>query len=138
MYNRVARTLRRQESSTSWTYNSSSWRQVNANTDNEVEAVIGLRGVTVDLKHTYVGSMGDAAHTGYIGIGFNTVGNSGLAGIVAGTSKEQMVAYDVRMPTPGRHVWTPVERVTTTTTMTISSDNTSSELWAIFGTIEDM
>ena len=138
MYNRVARTLRRQESATSWTYSSSAWQQVNNNTANEVEVVIGVVGPVVDLKHTYVGSMGDAAHTGFIGIGFDTVGNSGLASIVQGTSKEQMIASDIRIPAVGRHTWTPVERVLTTTIMTITSDNTSSELWGIFGTVEDM
>lgn len=40
-YNRVVRGLRRQETASSWTYNSATWRQANANTANQVEIVCG-------------------------------------------------------------------------------------------------
>lgn len=40
-YNRVIRGLRQQETSSSWTYNSATWRQANANTANQIEIVYG-------------------------------------------------------------------------------------------------
>lgn len=138
MYNRVARILRIQEAATSWNYNSSAWRQVNANSSNELQVVIGVAGPIVDLKHTMVASMGSASHEGYIGIGLDTVGNSGLVGYLQGTGKEQMVANYGATLAVGFHTLTPVERVNTSTTQTITIDNISSELWGILGTIEDI
>lgn len=42
MYNRRARAMRRLEASSTWTYNSATWRQANAAAANQLEVMVGL------------------------------------------------------------------------------------------------
>jgi hypothetical protein len=50
MYNRVARPLRRIESTGSWAYNVASWRQANNSTSNQVDVVVGVADALLELN----------------------------------------------------------------------------------------
>jgi len=48
-YNRVSKSLRRRETTESWTYTTQIWRQANANTANQVEVAVGVAEDTVSV-----------------------------------------------------------------------------------------
>jgi hypothetical protein len=48
-FNRVPRRLNRIESTSSWTYGSTTWRQANGSTSNQVDVVVGIAEVLVNL-----------------------------------------------------------------------------------------
>jgi hypothetical protein len=68
-YNRTRRTIQKSESTASWTYASTTWRQARASAANQVEAVLGLAG-TVDVAIVgllYGSSVAD--QNGFAGVG---------------------------------------------------------------------
>jgi hypothetical protein len=130
-YNRVVRILRRQDSSTSWTYNSTSWRYANNNSNNQVTAVFGVDSVSIYLLALQAMKSSNVDPV-YVGIGKDGVNNSGFAGTV-GQELANAVAILTDVPTAGYHYFPWVERMQTAGTLTVT--NTSAELCGVTGTM---
>jgi len=95
-YNSVDRVLSRYESTSSWTYNSSTIRQANASTSNKVEVMIGLA-TEIDIDLCAVVSPGSAAD-GTIGIGEDSttaISTDSTPGWFAGLTTAQ--SYQARL-----------------------------------------
>lgn len=115
--NRVARKLKRVESTSSWTYNSTTWRQANAASANKVEVVIGQAGDPVDLTASIFGSATTSAG-GYLDIGVDWSSGAGTAdvqaplgtGLESGTTGEDtLLARLIDSPAAGYHSYTWLE-----------------------------
>lgn len=135
-YNRVTRTLRRQDgSATSWSYNSTAWRQANANSDNQVASVFGLDGIAVYLLALQ--AMTSGAPQAFVGIGKDGINNSGFAGTVPATGyAANGLAILTDLPVAGYHYFPWVERVNDSSFASgLSALNTSNELCGITGTM---
>lgn len=111
-YNRVVRAMRRLEGSATWTYNSATRRQANANTANQLDVVVGL---DVSMWHvTVVASVvtGSVPATAFISIGLDST-TADATGVLysgrAATASDQnhLTASLVTYPGIGRHtaVW---------------------------------
>jgi hypothetical protein len=57
-YNKISRTFLRQESTVSWIYSTATLRQVNANSANQVEVVIGVRDTSIALEFIHLAVSG--------------------------------------------------------------------------------
>ena len=83
-YNRVRRPVLATDTTDSWTYTSSAWRQANNNPLNQVEIVCGAAEDGIDL---YVAGLGVGGTDPGVGIGLNTTTSvSLLSGITPGPS----------------------------------------------------
>lgn len=88
-HNRAIRKLYREESTTSWTYNSSTWRQARNSTTNQVELVCGVREDIVNLTYgVRVIANGTGTTNSEISIGVNSTTTPGddYRGFTAGVS----------------------------------------------------
>jgi len=70
--NRVARTLLRVESTSSWMYTTPTWRQANGSTANAVEVVRGLDQDSMDLSVTATWNANNTPKTAAVGIGVDS------------------------------------------------------------------
>lgn len=116
-YHRVARDMRRFESTASWTYNLSTLRQVNASAANQLDFVIG-----VSEDQVWASIQGAANNaTGAIAV-FNSIGLDSTTAIAAGTNGGNnyiqvgntpvcLSADWTGYPGVGRHILTWLERV---------------------------
>lgn len=115
-YNRVGRRLLRQESTASWTYNTSTWRQANAATANKVEILTGIAERAIDIR--LVASVTDSSASAaivYAGIGEDST--SILSTDVVGSSVTAPNAWYAtiaaaieKAPAPGYHSYVWIER----------------------------
>jgi len=113
-YNRRSRAFLRQESTATWTYTNAVLRQANANTLNQVEAVIGVAEDVVDVR---LAAWSQNTNTGVqiinvIGIDSISVAatlNESLYLVSAvNTNQTQLVLY-ASVPAIGRHFWAWLE-----------------------------
>jgi len=61
-YNKISRTFLRQESTVSWVYSTATLRQVNANSANQVEVVIGVRDTSIALEFIHFAVSGSTGN----------------------------------------------------------------------------
>lgn len=71
-YNQMSRALARAETTSSWTYSTSTWRQANGSTSNQVNAVIGIAGSRVSIAVACTASMNTGSALSYVGVGVNS------------------------------------------------------------------
>lgn len=124
-YNRVRRPLFRKETTSTWNYTTATWRQANASTANQVEAVIGLSEDLVELA-VAGGAANTNANVGCgVSIGVNSTTTPATTVVVGGDFFSQVaniVIYAVATlrycPNPGRNVyaWLEISAATGTTT----------------------
>lgn len=137
-YNRRPRTLNKQETTTSWTYNSSTIHQANASTANKVEVIMG---VAEDVLSVSVLTSATGSGFGYVGIGedststFTTSGYYQGGGGASGSEWFVFSAYLRKIPAVGYHYYSWNER--TTTAVVTFWGGTSTDNWraGIFGEI---
>lgn len=123
-YNRTLRELRRFEAASSWTYNTATIRQANANVANQVAVFVGFADVPLNLNLAVAGS---SAGTTYAqgGIGedsTNTIHPSCIAGAVQSAAANALAALAATLnisPTLGYHqyVWLEWAQVASLFTM---------------------
>lgn len=143
-YNRVVRPMRVMESTDTWNYTTTTYRQANANAANQLDCVIGVAEVLLDahVQATAANSTGatfaqvaigqdstSAPATGLIGMQFAlSVANTGTFG------GADLLIY----PAVGRHVYVWLERGDGTGTVTWSGDAGAPTVLqsGIFGSIQ--
>lgn len=115
-YHRVPKTLRKQDTTSSWNYSSTTWRQARATATNQVEAVVGIPGPVVNIQ-VCVTAGNSTAGVGGQGVGVamdatNTydaenVGGPGYSEVANGVGTCS-ASYRVA-PAVGYHYWAWVE-----------------------------
>lgn len=119
-YNWILLSLSRIELTASWTYNSTTWRQANANPQNLVEVLVGLAGIVVGID-LCVTATGGASGDAEWGIAIDTAASVGpdknfpfpyfsLGSLIA--SSPSTARH--RITNPGYHKYLWVERQGTT------------------------
>lgn len=114
-YNRVPRFLRRLESTDSWTYTTSSFRQANASSSNQVEAVIGMSESKLHLQVFGWASTNSAGLNVSVAIGEDSTsaaasGNIGMrTGLPSTAGGYQVAASLAKYPAAGYHYWAWLE-----------------------------
>jgi hypothetical protein len=104
-YNRLQRKLHVEDTTDSWTYASTTWRQSNANTANKVEIVNGISEDAVSLFAQTISSTGGA-----LGIGSNSItAISSAASVFSGTTEPMFVCY-MESPRIGYSYYSLMER----------------------------
>jgi hypothetical protein len=124
-YHKAKRPLRIRETTSSWTYNSATYRQANGNTANQVEVVIGLPGLPVELlavMQTFNTTNGYGAPG--IGEDSTTVNSVDLqtAGPYAGQFSGIMTTR-ISFPPVGRHFYLWLEAANVGTVSFFSNNN---------------
>jgi hypothetical protein len=145
MYNRVTRAMRVFESANSWTYNTATVRQANANAANQLDFVRGLDEDSVWCE-AYVSSWGNsnaansATYQTSIGLDsttarFDPSASTLTANYTNGGSQGPQVASYEGLPGLGKHTLVWLESASTTATTTITGDNnsTTERLSGIYG-----
>ena len=117
-YNRAIRTMRRVESTASWTYNSNTYRQANAAAANQLAFVVGLveDSVSAQVNGAILGTTNAG---GIVGVGLNTyLTNSGVSSMhdgVNSTYTPTVSTYD-GYPALGANFLAWIEASSTTST----------------------
>lgn len=133
-YNRRDRPLRRQETTATWTYTvANAWRQANAAAANQLDLVVGVLEDPIELEVLGGHSAAAVASSAAAGIGEDstTVLMAGVTlmrvtnGITAdGEVVSLRAAFRGFPASVGKHSYTWIERVNTTTTNTFYGDQT--------------
>lgn len=116
-YNRVPMELKRFESTASWTYNTSTWRQANAAAANQVEAMIGVSEDQMRVAVSGAANNANAPIAIGISIGLDSTSavaantDGGTAYVTAGNTPVMVQAEWVGAPAIGSHTWVWIERV---------------------------
>lgn len=86
-YNRVERPMRVMEPANTWSYNTATWRQANANTANQIEFVIGVAEVVMEAQVRAIAEgSARAAATVAVGLDSITAPTSGNIGVGSQTT----------------------------------------------------
>jgi hypothetical protein len=142
--NRVARSLRRFETATSWTYAvASTWRQANANPANQVDVVVGLLETPIWLALTINGAHSAANGRVAAAIGEDSTTTPSAASTIAshanaaGQRSTVHVALDAVPSSVGRHAYPWLEAMAVAGTATYYNDvanlarsGLTGEVWA--------
>lgn len=131
-YNRVRRALLRQESTTTWTYTATTWRQANGSTSNQVDLLQGFAESVLDLFLDTAVENGTAAVNVGIGIGEDSTstpldGGTGGYSQTPGSSAFVQMHYGLtKVPAVGRHfyAWLEWSAATGSTTWVGNGGNT--------------
>lgn len=120
-YNRVLRPMWVTEATASWTYTTASWRQVNANTLNQVHYVCGVSEdpVFVNVMGRAVSSLaGGAAFAIGVGVDTTTANSAQLIGAGATQAAQSCNGFYRGYPGIGWHflAWLEISQATGTTT----------------------
>jgi hypothetical protein len=123
-YNRVRRPMARFESTASWTYATQAWRQANANTANQLAAVVGVAEVMFSGRVACLMSSTGGTVGVSIGIGTNstTAPDATVSGMEAvsnasGYYQAAWAALDMA-PAAGYNYWAWLEYANTATSVT--------------------
>jgi hypothetical protein len=131
-YNRVPRSLRVTEAADSWTYTTAVFRQVNANTANQVAVVVGVAEATVSVQAVHIATNSASANvvTG-IGEDSTTTAASGLLMQQSQASAVLATPYAtlVRFPAIGYHFYAWLEYSGAAGTTTWYGDNAVPTVW---------
>ena len=86
-YNRVKRKLYKQVTTDSWTYNGTTWRALNNDTNHKVELVIGVAEEEVEvLIGIAIGNLVSGVNeNGYVGIGVDTTSTNSADIVISGS-----------------------------------------------------
>ncbi len=123
--NRVLRTLRRMETTATWTYSTATIRQANGNTANQVECVVGSPDALLDLCLIGISSNSTGGILTQVTIGedstsaFSTDSVFFAVQVGAGAGINQVLhAYLKKLPAVGKHsyIWQEYSAATGTTT----------------------
>ncbi|RZJ43752.1 MAG: hypothetical protein EON87_11525 [Brevundimonas sp.] len=138
-YNRVRRALLKQEAADSWTYTTQAWRQMNGNTANQVEFVLGLSHEAVTATATASG-LNTTPGSIAAGIGLdraNAPDTTISTGSFASTTKRGFTSHYIGNPAAGYHYLAPVEwsQATGTTTWYGDNGNTQYDQAGIIGEV---
>ena len=118
--NRVQRTLRVVESTSTWSYSTATWRQANNSSANQVDAVIGWTDTSMRFDLLVEGNTSGGTF-GYVAIGADsvTVPTAGQLQTFIATGTDQSGGYQIwgtgqaslqQAPTVGRHYWAWLEK----------------------------
>lgn len=113
-YNRVARPVRRQDTG-SWTYNSGTYRQANANTANRIEMVCGVSGILVDLSLSELAVLTGGGSYAAIGEDSTTTPHTDCV-IAQAASNATVVSFLRTQPAVGYHAYNWLEKTDTNNT----------------------
>lgn len=91
-YNRIGKSLIRQETTASWNYTTATYRQANASTANQVNYIIGLSEDPVSMKVNVTAANSVGAFGVGIGVNSTTV-NSAVTSSIAGTSGNSQTVF---------------------------------------------
>ncbi len=103
-YNRHRRSLRRLETTVSWTYTTSTIRQANGSTANQVDCVVGYAGALIELSLFAAMSNGTTGIDGWVGIGEDGTGS--VMPACASSASHSGAGNAGRHATGGAHVST--------------------------------
>jgi hypothetical protein len=112
-YNRMGVTALVTDSTNSWTYSSATWRQMNNNTNNQIDVVAGLQEEPVTIQNTAL-VLPTAGNFGAIGIGVSstTVASQNINYDPGGTGVQTFQsAFYIAMATIGKISYTAIEQV---------------------------
>jgi hypothetical protein len=118
-YNRVRRTLLKQESTATWDYNTATFRQARADATNQVEVVVGLQEVLMHLALRV--DVTDATGVGSTSQAFAGIGEDSTTALAAGTVgtfiaasnyiQSNLISSELnKYPAIGKHVYAWIER----------------------------
>ncbi len=125
-YNRVNRKLLATDGTDSWTYNSTTWRQANATTTNQIDIIIGLAEDAIDILVRTL-----STSDGSVGVGVNsTSALSGQMSFASGTSTSS-ASYSA-VPAIGYTYYAWLER-RNSSSVTFYGDNADSAAWGTSG-----
>lgn len=138
-YNRLPRPLNKQETTSSWTTNTGTVRQANANTANKVEVIIGVAEDEIDLN---VLSSCTGSGYGFVGVGEDTTSAFTTSGYYqggGGASGSEWFVFSAnlrKIPAVGYHYYSWNE-VTNTVSNTTFYGGTGANLYrgGIFGKV---
>jgi len=137
-YNRVARSLNKQETNSSWTTNTASVRQANANTANKVEVVIGYAEDVIDIN---ILTSCTGSGYGFVGVGedtitaFTTSGYYQGGGGASGSEWFVFSAYLRKIPAVGYHYYAWNELTNTVNTTFWGGTGANNYRAGIFGEV---
>lgn len=121
--NRVLRTCRQTtlETAASWTYTTATWRQANANTNNQFNVLIGWADTEITANVQATANNGTQAGVGAgIGIDSTTVNSATIWGALTGTAGGSVSVLGVYRgyPAVGKHTyaWLEISEAVSTTT----------------------
>lgn len=129
-YNRRSKILSKFETTTSWTYSSTTWRQARASSANQVEIVVGLSEDNMWLQVS-----AECSAVGYgmflaIGVNSNTaiaantvIGMSSIQANAPGVTVSSAISAYIEVPAVGRNYYTWLECANTNGLVTVSSNN---------------
>lgn len=143
-YNRMNRLGRVTEPTNSWAYSLATYEQMNANTANQLDFVIGVAEIVAHIE--VVGNALNAAGIlAQVSIGqdsatvpmANVIGINGTPGLAAGEAFQLRAVVEF-YPAVGRHFYAALERSTASGTTTWYGDNGDSTLMqsGIFGKVQ--
>lgn len=137
-FNRIERKLLIFETTNSWTYGTSSWRQTRASSANQVDFIDGL-GVS-QIRLTAVGTCNAPASNNYVtgvGIDSTSANSASVGGLVSGTITQCTASYSGNV-SAGKHyaAWLEI-RDYGSGTLTIYGDNSGTNFnCGLMGTVE--
>lgn len=114
-HHRAKRKLKRFETTASWTYSTTSWRQANNSAANQVDLVIGTQESVVFLSHSALMSHGSAGGQGGISVGGDSVttpdSDSQIAQMLVAAAGQFVYSAITITTTPaaGRHYYAMLE-----------------------------
>lgn len=107
-YNRVSVTSAAQDSNSSWSYTSSTWRQADNSTNNRITFIAGSAedGISAAYQVTAVGNAGDEP---FIGVGFNSTSSPAIAIGAGANATIAIAAIYSAAPALGKNFLTALE-----------------------------
>jgi len=132
-YNRVARELKRIETTDAWTYTTATWQQANAAAANKFEIVIGVAEDAISITLFAASSNTNALVNRSVGIGEDSVTaplSSSLITRAGGAANDivDMTLPFIKTPAVGYHYYAWLEISTATGTTTWYGDNGSTTI----------
>ena len=143
MYNRARRPILEYDSTTSWSYNTATWRQARASTANEIDLIVGQAYSAVDLTAESNLSDSTANAFGDVGIGEDSTTavsancSAGL-GLTGGTTAQiRITARLASQPAAGFHFYAWLEKGNATGTLNWFSGDATDRRSGLTGTWEN-
>jgi hypothetical protein len=143
-YNRVPRSMRRQEATGNWTYSIKTWRQANAAVANQFAFVIGVAETPVQAWLTVEVTNSGTAATVAVSLGLDSTSAPTTGALHSGTSItsagviQSVNALYTATPAVGYHflAWLEISAASGTTTFRSNNDQTFTEQSGMIGTIQ--
>jgi hypothetical protein len=111
------------------------WRNVNNNSANRIEIVVGIADICLSLSQIVLAQVTNSSLVAYFGIGEDQTASTGLVGGTSSTTANFLQATLMRSPSIGYHYYQAVELCTGSS---MSVNNGANEGWGIIGTVQGM